>query len=77
MMCLGDGVGRSMDFPTVCDTVHATNHTWSWQHYTVIQREKNLALISTILTTKKMQHANQKLINLVELSHVLGAVIMI
>ena len=67
----GDGVGRS--------TVHATKHTRPWQHYTTIQREKNLALISifTLLTCWAMRCATQEFINLVVLSCMLSALIMI
>ena len=53
-----------------CYISHVTLKNW-----TVIQSEKNLALIFTFLMITVMQHASQKLIKLVDLSHVRGAVI--
>ena len=47
---------------SVSDAVRTTNHTRPWEHYTVIQREKMSALISTFLTIEAMQSTAQKFI---------------
>ena len=46
-----------------------------WQHYKIIQREKDHGLITTILAIKAMRRTAQKLNELVDMSRVRGAVI--
>ena len=64
-MCLGDGIGRFMNFFSVRDVVRATNHTWLWEQCAVIQCEKISALIFTYLPIEAMRRAVQKFINLI------------
>ena len=74
MMCLGDGLGRSMD----CPPWHGTHDK---SHVTLATlcsypTPNNLAVISTFLTIRAMRHVAQELINFVVLGCVLDAEIM-
>ena len=65
MMCFGDGVGRSVDFPSVCPSVTQCALQRTRERCTVIQREKISDLISTFLPIEAMPRAAQKLIKLI------------
>ena len=82
MMFSGDEVGRSMDFPFIRPSIHLSVTWCTLQIVGVLSNtiqlsntDKNRALISTFLTIKTTWRAAQRLIRLVNLSCVDGAVI--
>ena len=65
MMCLGDGIDRSMNFPSVRDAARYQSHVTLGTLHSHPTR-KNRAVISTFLPIEAMRRAAQKFSELID-----------